>query len=323
MSRTVRLYQIENLIRLRGGASFRTLQERLEVSPATLKRDIAFLRDQLGAPIEYDRFDNVYRFGGEFRSEKHELPGLWFNEHELRALLLSHQMLAEIDHDGVLARHLQPLVDRIHGMLGENEAEAKALLKRVRILGQASRPVPSQWFELVGEALVKRKRIRLRYLTRSRAEAGEREVSPQRLVHYRHTWYLDAWCHQRERLLRFALDAVEHAERLATRTKDVPMRDLEAEMDGGYGIYAGPARHTARLRFEADAARWVRHEVWHPAQVLRELPDGRLEMDLPYGDDTELVMDLLRHGPSVEVLGPAGLRQAVRERLQEALARYA
>ncbi|NCW58056.1 MAG: WYL domain-containing protein, partial [Gammaproteobacteria bacterium] len=42
-----------------------------------------------------------------------------------------------------------------------------------------------------------------------------------------------------------------------------------------------------------------------------------------YKHETELVMDILRHGPNVEVLGPASLRQSVGAALERALAQYA
>jgi predicted DNA-binding transcriptional regulator YafY len=162
----------------------------------------------------------------------------------------------------------------------------------------------------------------MRYLTRGRGEVSEREVSPQRLVHYRNTWYVDAWCHARERLLRFALDAIEHASPLQTRARELPLEQVAAEMDGGYGIYAGARRHVATLRFQAQAAPWVSREQWHPDQRGRWLDDGRYELELPYADETEIVMDILRQGPQVEVLRPASLRKRVRERLHEALAVY-
>jgi len=318
VTKTARVYKIEMLIRNRGHVSFRTLLDELEVSPATLKRDLDYLKDQLGAPIEYDRFLNGYRFGEAFRGRRHELPGLWFNERELYSLLMAHQLLSELDADGMISRHLQPLLDRIYQMLGTGEAEATALLKRVKIIGSAKRPVPSRFFELVGESLLTRRRLHMRYLTRGRGEVSEREVSPQRLVHYRNTWYVDAWCHARERLLRFALDAIEHASTLETRAKEVPLKQVEAEMDGGYGIYAGARRHVATLRFQAQAAPWVSREQWHPDQRGRWLDDGRYELELPYADETEIVMDILRQGPQVEVVKPASLRKRVGDRLREA-----
>jgi predicted DNA-binding transcriptional regulator YafY len=67
----------------------------------------------------------------------------------------------------------------------------------------------------------------------------------------------------------------------------------------------------------------VAHEVWHIEQKQALLPDGSLLLSVPYGDDTELVMDLLRHGPDVQVQGPPALRRRVAERLMAAAAHYA
>jgi predicted DNA-binding transcriptional regulator YafY len=182
--------------------------------------------------------------------------------------------------------------------------------------------VPSKWFELFGDALVRRRQVHMRYQSRGRRAVSEREVSPQRLVHYRNTWYLDAWCHARGRLLRFALDAVERAAVLEARARDVSVKVVEAELDAGYGIFAGAQAQWAHLLFSAEAAAWVSREQWHPRQKTRFLDDGRFEMKLPYVNETELVMDVLRHGAQCAVVSPAGLAQAVRGQLAAALQAY-
>ncbi len=325
MDRTERFYKIELLIRNRGGVNFRTLLDALEVSPATLKRDLQYLRDRLDAPIVYDRAGDVYRFAAESpaRGASHELPGLWFSEAEIHALLTMHQLIAGLDADGVLGRHLQPMRDKLDAMLGADAAEARQMMQRVRIAGAAARPVPSRHFERVGSALLGRRRIRMRYLTRSRGQTSEREVSPLRLVHYRSTWYLDAWCHRSDALRRFALDAIEEAQVLAQPAKAVAMKTVEAEFDGAYGIFSGKAARWATLVFDAGVAPWVSKEIWHADQRARWLDDGRYELRLPYADDTELLMDVLRHGEHVEVVAPGALRAAVGARLARAAARYA
>jgi len=320
---TARLCRIETLIRARGHVSFATLLAELEVSPATLKRDLEFLRSRLGAPIEYDRDLNGYRFGTERAGGRHELPGLWFDEAELYSLLMAHQLLSSLDSDGLLSRHLQPLLGRIHQLLGSGEgAMAEMLMQRVKIVTALRRPVPSQFFERVSAALLSRRRLHLRYLTRGRSEVSERDVSPQRLVHYRNTWYLDAWCHRAAALRRFALDAMETATVLDDPADDLALAEVQARMDAGYGIYAGGRRRWAVLAFDARAALWASREEWHPDQKGRWLADGRFELRLPYVDDTELVMDVLRLGEQVRVVSPPGLAATVRSRLLAAADLY-
>ncbi len=346
MANPARLYRIEALIRTRGHVSFAALLAELEISPATLKRDLEYLRSRLGAPIEYDHALNAYRFaatGTGPTRPRHELPGVWFDEAELYSLLMAQQLLGSLDSEGLMNRHLQPLLDRIGHLLdssssssgnspgrekGEGHDTAAQLSRRVKIASTQRRPVPSRFFERVTSALLTRQRLHLHYLTRTRGQRSEREVSPQRLVHYRHTWYLDAWCHHTNALRRFALDAVEQATVLPVAALEVQLNEVAAAMDGGYGIFAGSAATPAKplqwavLRFDVQTASWASREEWHPAQQGRWLEDGGFEMKLPYADDTELVMDVLRHGAGVRVIAPASLVAKLRRALAEAAALY-
>ncbi len=329
LDRTERFYKIELLLRSRGRISFTALRDELGISPATLKRDLQFLRDRMSAPIVYSAMDGGYHLaesaqGGD-KSAQHELPGLWFSENEIHAMLTMHSLLAGLDDDGVLARHLQPMLDKLQGMLGTDAAQARELMRRIKVIGTARRRVPSQHFELLGGALVRRKRVWLRYFKRSDRSLSEREVSPQRLVNYRNTWYLDAWCHSSEGLRRFALDAMRAARALDSKARNVAVRDLEAALDSGYGIYGGGTAKVqwATLVFNEDAAQWVANEEWHPQQKARWLGDGRYELQVPYGEATELAMDILRHGDSVLVTGDKALAARIRASLASALAQYA
>ena len=329
MDRTERFYRIETLIRHRrsndGYISFAELMKELEVSRATLKRDLEYLRSRLNAPIVYDRASNGYRFNLETvgSAQAHQLPGIWFNESELHALLTMHQLIKGLDNDGVLARHLQPVLDKLHGMLGTTEVEANALHQRIRVASPARRPVPGKHFELVGTALSQRKRLALVYFARDRAEETTREVSPQRLVYNRNTWYLDAWCHTGKALRRFSLDAIRQASLLEQKAPDIAIKTIEAELDGGYGVYGGGTIRHATLVFTASAARWVADELWHPAQQSRWLDDGSYELVLPYSSVIELGMDVMRHGSEVEVMGDVELRRHVADRTRAAAEMYA
>lgn len=325
MDRTERFYKIELLIRTRGSVPFADLMDELGVSRATLKRDLEYLRERMDAPIVYDRFSNGYQFNPDARDARqvrHELPGLWFSEGEIHALLTMHQLIGGLDEGGVLARHLQPLLDKLYGMLGTSDAEARELVKRIKVMSPARRPVAPKHFELIGGALTRRQRVHLHYWVRSRREMTERTVSPQRLVHWRNTWYLDAWCHATDALRRFALDAIREADPVDQRAKDVALKTIEAELDAGYGAFSGAKAQWATLQFTPEAAQWVRHEQWHPQQEAKLHGDGSLTLRLPYSDATELAMDILRHGEQVKVLAPAALVTAVRAALQRAAAQY-
>ena len=97
---------------------------------------------------------------------------------------------------------------------------------------------------------------------------------------------------------------------------DVPETELDSVLGAGYGIFAGAQVQWATLRFTPERARWVAAETRHPKQKSHFDADGSTLLELPYADPRELVMDIMRHVPEVEVVGPVGLREAVWEKLR-------
>ncbi|HUL65790.1 MAG TPA: WYL domain-containing protein [Burkholderiaceae bacterium] len=318
MNSTERLYRINDLIQQRGVVSVTELQRELVISLATLKRDLAFMRERFNAPIVFDRDAGGYRFDKPGIGPRFQLPGLWFSAEEILALMSMHQMLDSLDPGALLGRRLKPLLARLEKALATDAAPAQEVIRRVKIVPSQRRRVVIQWFELVARALMSRRRIRIDYFTRYRNERSTREVSPQRLVHYRNNWYLDAWCHRSDSIRMFALDSIENAVLTDARAKDVSLKQVDQDTKRGYGIYRGKDLQWATLVFSQEAARWVRSEVWHEAQRTRELSDGRFELKVPYSQATEIEMDILRHGENVEVIAPAELRKRVAARLAAA-----
>jgi predicted DNA-binding transcriptional regulator YafY len=185
-----------------------------------------------------------------------------------------------------------------------------------------ARSVEPKHFQIVCSAALTRKRLRLTYYNHSTGEETQRIVSPQRLIYYKANWYLDAWCHLRNALRSFAVDAIRVATILPASTRDVSNAVVDVHLGGGYGIYAGDPRNTAVLRFTPEAARWVAREQWHPHQVQKLHPDGSLILEIPYSQDHELMMDILRYGDRVEVLKPPSLREKIELALLEGLRKY-
>ncbi len=323
MNKTERIFKIEQLISARKLLSFQQLLDETEVSPATLKRDLEYLRSRMKAPIVYDRDANGYRFSVDGQTPARvEFPGLWFNASEAAALLTMEHLLEELQ-PGLLKRHIEPLKARLKALLESTDHSHDEIQRRVRILHQGRRAPLNKFFETVANALLNRRQLGIGYYARGSNSTSERVISPQRLVCYRETWYLDAWCHLREDLRSFALDGVREAVVLESPAKEVSERRLNEVLAEGYGIFSGRATATARLRFTPERARWVATEQWHPKQRSSVERDGSFVLEFPYADDRELVGDILRHGAAVEVLAPKELRSRVREQLAAAARRYA
>jgi len=321
MDKFDRIYELHrSLAARRHPVSLQTLADELQCSEPTVKRVIRHLRERLGAPIVYDRDRGGYCYDRQ-QTQLYELPGLWFSADELYALLTTYRLLGSIQ-DGLLDEFIAPLRERLEALLRDERAGHEEIERRVRILPLASRHTDLGHFRQVANALVERHQLRILYHGRARDKTTERAVSPQRLVYYRDNWYLDAFCHLRQGLRSFSVDRIHPVESLPEPAVDLDDDVLDAHYAAAYGIFAGPADHVARLMFPDKAAKWVADEQWHPQQRGRVLRDGRYELYLPYGDPTELVMEILKHGPDIEVLDPPELRERVAMQLREASSRY-
>jgi predicted DNA-binding transcriptional regulator YafY len=296
------------------------LMARLECSKSTLHRAINALKDHLNAPVVFDANAGGYKYGKPETGEAFELPGLWFTAHELQALALMQRLIREAggglleEHLGALAKRLDELTKHQHLNLGE-------AAQRLRFPAIAARPAGGA-FNTVAQATLKREKLWLEYHARSTNEVTERTVSPQRIVHYREAWYLDAWDEGKDALRSFSIDRIRRATVVDERALDVAEVALDEHYTTAYGIFGGKADKVAVLRFTPERARWVADEQWHPQQEGRWLADGSYELRIPYRESRELVMDVMRNGASVRVVAPTALKTDVVHELLDAVRQY-
>lgn len=321
MDKFDRIFQLDSILsNRRTPIDPETLMARLECSRSTLFRIIGLMRDHLGAPVEFDADRGGFEYKSDAGSPKYQLPGLWFSASELQCLAVLQRLVADLgggllgDQVAVLGRRLNQLVSHRRLNLGE-------AVTRLRFPTVAARPA-GEAFQVAASATLQRKKLWFEYHSRGSNRHSTRAVSPQRLVHYRDAWYLDAWDDDSEALRTFSIDRISRAAVLAERATDIPDAELDEHFASGYGIFGGKADKTAVLKFDSERARWVADEEWHPRQQGTLMPDGSYELRIPYRDSRELVMDILRHGQHVKVLEPASLAEEVSNMLAEALRQY-
>lgn len=319
MNRAERIYRLHHLLGGRRPVPLARLMENLHASRATVVRDIAYLRDFFRAPAIYDRERNGYIYDPD--EPTFELPGLFFNESELFALLAAEQMLEAVQ-PGILAPKLGPLKARIRQLLAESGHDADIVAERVLVRRFAPRRSDPELFGTVAEAVLAGRQLDITYHGRGRDTVTDRRVHCARLLHYRANWYLLAWCERAEGLRLFALERIRQAEGAGDVARlRASARELDRYVSASFGIFSGEAKHWARIRFSPETARWVAEEIWHPDQ-LGQWVRGLYELQVPYSDPRELLMEVLKYGADAEVMEPAELRAETRRRLQRALEAY-
>ena len=320
MDKFDRIFQLHSIFKARKTSiTGPDLMKNLECSRSTLHRSLELMKDVLRAPIEFDPDSGGYRYSTT--TGAYELPGLWFSAGELQALMLIERLIKDAG-GGMLEEQLKPLARRLSELTNHKRLNLNHAATRLRFPVLAGRPAGPA-FQPSLSALLQRKKMRIQYHARGTDQKSSRLISPQRIVHYRESWYLDAWDETKAQLRSFAIDRILNTTLSEELARDIPEADLDAHFAASFGIFGGEPDKVAVLHFSAERARWVADELWHPKKEARYLEDGRYELKIPYRDARELVMDILRHGSHVQVVSPQDLRQEVRQQLKDALERYA
>jgi predicted DNA-binding transcriptional regulator YafY len=249
-----------------------------------------------------------------------ELQGHWLNEQELKALFALNQIIDQLS-SGALQSQIKPFQQTIEKLL-ENKQSDKPLNQKIKLIEIAERTVKESIFQTIVESLSANKQLSIVFWQRENDHIEARTISPLQLVRYKDNWKLDAWCHLREALRTFSLEAIQSIKPLATKSKIIPTNTLKTHFESSYGIFAGQANKHATLLFSPYIARWVQFEHWHPKQIGTLNKEGSYQLTIPYHKDKELIQDILKHGHHVKVLEPPDLKQKIQQELKKTLAQY-
>ncbi len=314
------VYKLHNLLsKRRTPLSLNDILHTLEIKKATFHRIRSFMIDSLNAPIKNDRGIGYYY--DKSNNQNYELPGLWFSAQELIALSLFNQMIETLQ-PLLVKQLLQPVKEKTEHLMAMQGIKPTDWQQRLKILPQWQRPYNTDNFHKIINALFQRKQLKINYKNRQNNNISTRTISPQQLIYYRDNWYLDCWCHMREELRTFSIDAIEAIKNIPSPAKNINQNDLTTYYSASYGIFSGQPIANAIIEFSKQAIPWVSKEQWHPKQQNTWMENGNLRITIPYSDSRELIKDIMNYGANAEVIAPKELRQQVKQQLQAALEKY-
>jgi len=136
------------LLKRRNGVSMQEMVTDLEVSRATICRDLEMMRGRLNAPIVWDRSSGTYRLDEQGEAgPAYMVPGLWLSPAQAYAYLTLHNMVSQIAPD-LLGPFLEPIKSSLKSMLCEAEFPMWGLDRKIEI---DMPPLPSLDDRLFGQ----------------------------------------------------------------------------------------------------------------------------------------------------------------------------
>lgn len=298
------------------------LAREIEVSSKTIRRDIDFMRDQLGMPIEYEPARHGYYYTGPV----HHFPALTVSEGEMVALFVARKALDHYRGTPFEA----PLKAAFHRLTQTMEEEVSfnwsALDSAISFRGIGATRPDLELFDLLSRATLEGQEVVLTYRKLSAECDEERRVHPYHLANVANGWYLFAHDVGRGEVRTFALTRISHARVASGRFEKPRDFDIHELLAGSFGVYSGTEECRVCLQFDARAARLVAEREWHPSQSFRQLPKSEapwsLEMTMQLSSLAELTRWVLSWGSQCRVLAPEVLQQQVCAELKAAQSAY-
>ena len=313
-----RMLRIHDELRRGAFTNCTKLARTLEVSRKTIVRDIAFMRDRLELPIEFQPQLNAYRYTHPVSA----FPTVQVSEGELLALLVARKALEQY-RGTPFHRQLETSFDKLTGALKDRISFSPAdELQSVSFknvgLGKADMAI----FNALSAATLRQHDIEFDYRKPGETKAARRRVQPYHLAHRENLWYLVGFDSERNALRTFALPRITNPSVLKTKFVRPPDFSPEKFFANALGVLGGERDHRVVIRFAASVADRIREREWHESQDLRDLPDGGLELRLRLGALAEIERWVLTWGADAEVLHPRELREHMRTTAAALLKRY-
>ncbi len=295
-----------------------TLAALLEASPKTVLRDIAFMRDRLNLPIEFDSRLNRYHYTRPVNS----FPTVHITEGELLALLVAQRALQQYrgtPFHGQLAVAFEKLAGGLRDQISFSPAdELRAVSFKNIGLGRTDLVV----FNALSAAVLRQEEVTFDYRKPGDAKRTSRRVRPYHLANRENLWYLIGYDLERRALRTFALPRIGNiavSKVTFTRPADFSPEKFFAN---ALGVLGGVGDYHVVIRFAPNAAGRVREREWHESQEMRELRDGGLELSMRLGALTEVEQWILSWGDDAVVIGPAELRTSIAQTIARLAAKY-
>ncbi len=303
----LRLFQIHMRVAAHTYPSKQQLAEHLEVSESTIKRDLEALRNELNAPLEYDRGRRGYYYSEPFNLNSEPL-----SEHELQSLTV---MLSLIE-----SLRLIPLRDAMQRALQKvrSDAAPAAPNEHISLLGEYEPPEDphvNAYSSLLLKAIMQRRQVWVRYYTLSTDSLSERVLDPYHLYYLNGLWYLYAFCHRRGERRDFALVRIKELRMLDTMFIPPDPAEINATLRGRFTNLTD-GLHTVRIRFHGAAARRIHERQWHHTQRVISDDSGSLVLEMECAGLESIKRWILSFGVDAVPLAPAALVTMYRDEVR-------
>ncbi len=314
-----RILEFDDLMRRRRTVNATTLAARWKTSTKTVQRFVAFMRDEMEAPIVFDRKKGSFRYS----DPSWHLPWIPVEGPGLFAIGVASKVL-QLYEGTPVAEGLREAFQRLSDVMPpEIRVSPGAFVERLYIHPQPIRLVDPAVWNAVATAIRERTVLKIRY-QKPGGETSVRQIAPYGLVLAAGDWLVAAQDRDDDpgTVKTFYVARIRDAEG-SSEVFSIPRDfDLKRHFGETIGIFVGSEPFRFRVRFTKAMTPWVAEVRWHPKQKVTTLPGGELELELPAGSLFEARRFVLSVGREATAIAPPALIDALRAETEEMAATY-
>ena len=199
-------------------------------------------------------------------------------------------------------------------------------LGKERLSGRVSvEDIPSGHHHLttVMEAMTEGHEMVMSYQKYTTSEPDIYTIRPYAVKEFAKRWYIIAHCVERNGLRVYGLDRVIEINPTGKQFKMPSNFDVDELFATSFGIYVANGKPvTVKFRVSETEAKFIKDLPLHRSQEEVKRDDKGVIFSIFVCPDKNLIMELCKYGPRLEVISPESVRNEVRDQLQEALAQY-
>ena len=292
-----------------------TLAREIEVASKTIHRDIEFMRDRLGLPIEFDSRQNGYHYTEEVSA----FPTMQITEGELFALVVAEKALQQYrgtSFEKPLLSAIKKMEQALPDTISLNLADIE---QTISFRTRAEPVLDLKIFDALAKAVSQRRQLELAYRKPGQPKGESRVIDPYHLANINGEWFLFAYDHARKDIRTFVPVRIQSVQPTGKTFERSQKFSLEERLRDSFGVHSGEGKYDVVIRFNSRVADYVREKKWHESQQLRDLKGGGVELRMSLSSLVEIERWILSWGADAEVLKPGELAEAVRKAAEAVL----
>ena len=292
-----------------------TLAREIEVATKTIHRDIEFMRDRLGLPIEFDPRRNGYHYTEEVSA----FPNIQITEGELFALIVAEKALQQYRGTSFERPLLSALKKMEQALPDTLSLSLDDVAQTISFRTRAEPVLDLQIFDVLAKATAARRQLELTYRKPGQPHPEQRVVDPYHLANINGEWFLFAFDHLRKDLRTFVPARIKAVRPTGVTFERRQAFSLDKRLRGSFGVQSGQGEFEVVIRFNERVAEYIREKKWHDSQQLREIKQGGVELRLQLSSLAEVGRWVLSWAGDAFVVRPPELVEWVRQAARKVL----